>query len=190
MRPDTAKKRLEALGTLSRQGKRINGLYRLMETPELWRPAIAKVHANAGATTNGVDRVTMDGFAMERVAKIIALLKAHRDRVKPVRRAYLPKANGTSRPLGVPSGDDTLVQEMVRALLERIYEPVFSDASQGFRPQRSCHTALRHRQRTWSEVEHLHLHTADEKSGIYHAAAGMRFLGYDVRTTLAIECAR
>jgi group II intron reverse transcriptase/maturase len=52
----------------------------------------------------------------------------------------------------VPSGDDKLVQEVVRTLLERIYEPVFSDASHGFRPQRSCHTALRHMQRTWSGV--------------------------------------
>ena len=152
MLPDTVKKRLEALGDLSRQGKRINGLYRLMESPELWLQAYAKVHANAGATTKGVDQVTMDGFAMERVSKIIALLKEHRYRFKPVRRAYIPKANGKSRPLGVPSGDDKLVQEVVRALLERIYEPVFSDASHGFRPQRSCHTALRHMQRTWSGV--------------------------------------
>jgi group II intron reverse transcriptase/maturase len=152
MLPETAKKRLEALGNLSRQGKRINGLYRLMESPELWLQAYAKVHANAGATTTGVDRVTMDGFSRERVANIIALLKENRYRFKPVRRAYIPKANGTSRPLGVPSGDDKLVQEVVRALLERIYEPVFSDSAQGFRPQRSCHTALRHMQRTWSGV--------------------------------------
>jgi group II intron reverse transcriptase/maturase len=152
MLPDTVKKRLEALGDLSRQGKRMNGLYRLMESPELWLQAYAKVHANAGATTKGVDQVTMDGFSMERVAKIIALLKENRYRFKPVRRAYIPKANGKSRPLGVPSGDDKLVQEVVRALLERIYEPVFSDYAHGFRPQRSCHTALRHMQRTWSGV--------------------------------------
>ena len=152
MLPDTVKKRLEALGDLSRQGKRINGLYRLMESPELWLQAYAKVHANAGATTKGVDPVTMEGFAMERVEKIITLLKEHRYRFKPVRRVYIPKANGTSRPLGVPAGDDKLVREVVRALLERIYEPVFSDASHGFRPQRSCHTARRHMRRTWSGV--------------------------------------
>ncbi|MDQ3830929.1 MAG: hypothetical protein M3361_16830, partial [Candidatus Tectomicrobia bacterium] len=71
MLPDTVKKRLEALGDLSRQGKRINGLYRLLESPALWLQAYAKVHANVGATTKGVDPVTMDGFAMERVEKII-----------------------------------------------------------------------------------------------------------------------
>jgi retron-type reverse transcriptase len=94
----------------------------------------------------------MDGFSMERVEKIITLLKENRYGFKPVWRAYIPKANGNSRPLGVPSGDDKLVQEVVRALLERIYEPVFSDSSQGFLPQRSCHTALRQMQRTWSRV--------------------------------------
>jgi group II intron reverse transcriptase/maturase len=152
MLPETVNKRLEALGTLSRQGKRINGLYRLMESPEWWLRAYAKVYANAGATTPGVDPVTMDGFAMERIEKIITLLKEHRYSFTPVRRVYIPKSNGKSRPLGVPSGDDKLVQEVVRALLERIYEPVFSDCSHGFRPQRSCHTALRQMQRTWSGV--------------------------------------
>lgn len=150
MLPNTVQKRLEALGNLSKQGKRINGLFRLMESPDLWLQAYAKIYANAGATTKGVDSVTMDGFSMERVANMITLLKENRYHFKPVRRTYIPKANGKQRPLGMPSGDDKLVQEMVRALLEAIYEPVFSDASHGFRPQRSCHTALRQIQRTWA----------------------------------------
>jgi retron-type reverse transcriptase len=119
MLPETVQKRVEALGTLSRQGTRMNGLYRLMESPALWLRASAKVHANAGATTRGVDPVTMDGFAMERVENSITLLKEHRYCFRPVRRVSIPKSNGTSRPLGVPSGDDKLVQEVVRALLER-----------------------------------------------------------------------
>jgi retron-type reverse transcriptase len=86
MLPETVNKRLEACGTLSRQGKRINGLYRLMESPEWWLRAYAKVYANAGATTPGVDPVTRDGFAMERIGKIITLLKEHRYSFTPVRR--------------------------------------------------------------------------------------------------------
>jgi group II intron reverse transcriptase/maturase len=155
MLPDTVKKRLEALGNLSRQGKRINGLYRLMESPALWLRAYAKISANGGATTKGVDRSTMEGFSLERAANIIALLKENRYWFKPVRRTYIPKANGKSRPLGVPSGDDKLVQEVVRVLLEHIYEPIFSDNSHGFRPKRSCHTALAQIQRTWAGVTWL-----------------------------------
>ena len=52
------------------------------------------------------------------------------------------KKNGKLRPLGIPSFDDKLVQEIVRMLLEAIYEPTFSNYSHGFRPNRSCHTAL------------------------------------------------
>lgn len=50
----------------------------------------------------------------------------------------------------MPSGDNTLVQEVVRVLLEGIYEPIFADQSHGCRPQRSCHTALSHIQHSWS----------------------------------------
>jgi group II intron reverse transcriptase/maturase len=147
MLPDRATKRLLALPDISKEGKRINGLFRLMEVPELWLQAYANINANKGAMTPGVGPVTMDGFSPERAANLIELLKDGRYRPKPVRRTYVPKPNGKKRPLGMPSGDDKLVQETVRMLLEPVYEPVFSNWSHGFRPNRSCHTALK-------QVEH------------------------------------
>ncbi len=155
MLTETARRRLAALGDLSRQGKRVNGLFRLMESRLLWYAAYARIYANRGATTPGVDGTTMDGFSEQRVDAIIERLKSGTYRFQPTRRVYIPKANGKQRPLGIPSGDDKLVQEVVRSLLERIYEPVFYDSSHGFRPGRSCHTALERIGSQWTAVKWL-----------------------------------
>jgi retron-type reverse transcriptase len=144
MLPATVIRRLEALTTISKQEKRLNGLFRLMESPILWHEAYAKIYANEGAITKGIDEVTLDGFSEERVVAIITRLKNGTYRFKPTRRTYIPKKNGKKRPLGISSGDDKLVQEVVRIILERIYEPIFEESSQGFRPERSPHTALQY----------------------------------------------
>ena len=68
----TVIRRLEALETISKQGKPINGVFRLLEDPILWHEA----YANKGATTPGVDEVTLDGFSEERVTSIITRLKS------------------------------------------------------------------------------------------------------------------
>ena len=149
----TVIRRLEALETISKQGKRINGVFRLLEDPILWHEAYANIYANKGATTPGVDEVTLDGFSEERVTSIITRLKSGTYRFQPVRRTYVPKKNGKKRPLGISSGDDKLVQEVVRIILERIYEPIFDDHSHGFRSGRSPHTALEQIDRQWTAVK-------------------------------------
>ena len=149
----TVMRRLEALEIISKQGKPINGLFRLLENPILWHEAYANIYANKGAMTPGVDEVTLDGFSEERVASIIARLKSGTYHFHPVRRTYVPKKNGKKRPLGISSGDDKLVQEVVRIILERIYEPIFDDHSHGFRAGRSPHTALEQIARQWTAVK-------------------------------------
>src|SRR2546421_10298545 len=113
----TVIRRLEALSEISKQEKRINGLFRLLENPILWHEAYANIYANKGAITPGVDDVTLDGFSDERVASIIKRLKDATYHFQPVRRVLIPKKNGKKRPLGISSGDDKLVQEVVRIIL-------------------------------------------------------------------------
>jgi RNA-directed DNA polymerase len=126
-----------------------------MEHPLLWYEAYAHISANDGAVTKGVDEVTLDGFSKPRVASIVARLQAGTYRFKPVRRTDILKANGKKRPLGISSGDDKLVQEVVRLILERIYEPIFAESSHGFRPGRSPHSALEQMKHEWTAVKWL-----------------------------------
>lgn len=146
---------MRSLPDLSRRGKRIDGLFRLMKDPLLWEQAYLRIAPNKGALTPGVDGNTLDGFSPRKVRSIIDRLADGTYRPQPVRRVYIPKTNGRKRPLGIPATEDRLVQEVVRNILEQIYEPVFSEHSHGFRPERSCHTALEHIQNGWTGVKWL-----------------------------------
>lgn len=97
------------------------------------------------------DGTTIDGMGNERIERIILSLKDRSYQPKPARREYIAKKNSSKkRPLGIQSGDDKLVQEVVKMILESIYEPVFSNKSHGFRPNRSCQTALKQIQNTFT----------------------------------------
>jgi group II intron reverse transcriptase/maturase len=126
-----------------KQGKRLNNVYRQLYQRELYEQAYAKIYANLGATTRGTGEETLDGMSTDRMDNIIEALKVEQYRWKPVRRTYIPRNNGKSRPLGLPSGDDKLLQSAMRLLLEAYYEPTFSDRSHGFRPGRGCLSALK-----------------------------------------------
>lgn len=153
MRAEAVERRLNSLPDLSRQGKRINGLHRLLACPRLWELAYETIAPNKGALTPGVDPDnTLDGFSLERMEGIIAKVTGGTYRFAPVRRRYIPKPNGKKRPLGIPNADDKLVQAAVKLVLEQIYEPIFSDTSHGFRAGRSCHTALEKIKRVWNGV--------------------------------------
>lgn len=103
--------------------------------------------------TAGIDGKTIDAMSVERINKIILSLKDESYQPKPARRKYIPKKNGKLRPLGIPSIDDKLVQEVVRMLLEAIYEGSFENTSHGFRPNKSCHTALLQVQQRFSRCK-------------------------------------
>jgi len=118
-------------------------LYRNLYNPEFYWLAHKNIYANEGSMTAGVDGTTMDNMSEKRVGKIIASLQDRSYQPQPARREYIAKKNSNKkRPLGIPGGNDKLVQEVVRMILESIFEPNFSKNSHGFRPERSCHTAL------------------------------------------------
>ncbi|QUM74709.1 reverse transcriptase/maturase family protein [Sphingopyxis granuli] len=155
MQTATILRRIEKLPALSRAGKRINGLNRLMRSRCLYERAYDRVSRNRGAMTPGVDGQTFDGMTLARLDRLVQCVAEGRYRPRPVRRVYIPKGNGKMRPLGIPTADDRIVQEAARMILAAIYEPVFSEHSHGFRAGRSCHTALEEIRKTWTGVKWL-----------------------------------
>lgn len=128
-------------------------LYRLLYNEELYLTAYQNIYSNDGSMTKGTDNQTVDGMSIERIRKIIVSLKDESYQPKPARRTYIPKKNGKMRPLGIPSFEDKLLQEVIRMILEAIYEGHFENTSHGFRPNRSCHTALNEIQKTFTGVK-------------------------------------
>lgn len=93
----------------------------------------------------GVDGVTKENYEQnlnENLDDLLRKMKQFSYKPYPVRRAYIPKANGKMRGLGIPSFEDKVVQGVFKEILEGIYEPKFKDLSFGFRPGRSCHDAV------------------------------------------------
>jgi group II intron reverse transcriptase/maturase len=156
MLSDELIKRLEGIEDASKKGYPIRNLYRLMCEPRMWLQAYSNIRANNGAITPGVSgEDTIDGFSLEKAEKLAQLMRDRHYVARPVRRVEIPKKDGRTRPLGIPGGTDKLAQEVARMILERVYEPVFSDGSHGFRPGRSCHTALSDIRPKWSGVKWL-----------------------------------
>lgn len=124
------------------------GLYRLLSNPTLHIMAYERLKSKPGNMTPGTKGETLDGYSFEDIEKNIHLLRQEKYQPRPVRRTYIPKEKG-NRPLGMPSPRDKIIQECIRFILEAIYEPRFHNNSHGFRPGRSCHTALESMRRNW-----------------------------------------
>ncbi|GEN82338.1 maturase [Sporosarcina luteola] len=125
-------------------------LYRNLYNKEFYFEAYAKLYKNKGSNTKGINDDTIDGMSVKRIEKLIEKLKNQTYQPNPARRTYIPKKDGKTRPLGIPTFEDKLIQEVVRRMLESIYEPQFSIHSHGFRPNLSCHTALKEIRNTFT----------------------------------------
>ncbi len=144
---------------------RFSNLYDLLTWPPLLVWAFDTLMTNSGARTAGIDGLDKRTAIKHRdtiLADLRTALKQGTYRHQPVRRVYIPKANGKRRPLGIPTLVDRLVQLMVKAILEPIFESDFFPESHGFRPRRSCHTAL----------AHLHLQTGQTQKKLFWTIEG------------------
>ena len=121
-------------------------LYDKVCREDVLRAAYAQVKANKGAP--GIDQQSFEMIEKEVglgtfLNELRAKLVAKRYKPLPVRRVYIPKADGTQRPLGIPIIADRVVQAAVKIAIEPLFEAVFKDFSYGFRPRKSAHQALR-----------------------------------------------
>lgn len=138
----TAKTVLEVIHRRGIEGKTLERLYRQLFNEEIYLKAYAEIYSNKGGLTRGISKETIDAMSVKRIHSIIKRLRTETYRWKPTRREYIPKKDGKKRPLGILSGDDKILQAVLKTLLEAYYEPQFSDRSHGYRPNRGCHTAL------------------------------------------------
>lgn len=118
-------------------------VYKFLLDPRMFEIAYAKLRSKPGNLTPGINPTTLDGISAEWVQETIASLKDESFQFTPGRRIYIAKPQGGSRPLTITPPRDKIVMEVMRMILEAIYEPTFSPCSHGFRAAHSCHTALR-----------------------------------------------
>ncbi|WP_034671746.1 reverse transcriptase/maturase family protein, partial [Ectobacillus panaciterrae] len=149
---------LQRLGVLQRlNGKSKNWvnqeIYRLLYKEDLYVIAYERIKSKPGNMTPGTDNNTIDGFSKEWIHSIIQDLRTEKFQFKPVRRTEIPKANGGKRKLGIPTIRDKMVQEVMRIILEAIYDSpegsCFHESSHGFRPNKGTHTALKEYRQKW-----------------------------------------
>ncbi len=143
---DAARKLQRALYRAAKASgtRRFHALYDKVYREDILERAWREVKANAGAA--GIDGATIQTIEQEGVegflAKLAEELQEGRYRPQPVRRVYIPKADGRQRPLGIPTVRDRVVQAAAKVVLEPIFEADFRNSSYGFRPKRSAHQAM------------------------------------------------
>lgn len=119
-------------------------LIEVITTKENLNRAYKKVVENKGAS--GIDGVTVEelgDYIKSNKDEIVNSIRNKTYLPKPVRRVYIPKSNGKMRPLGIPTALDRTIQQAIAQPISDIYEEIFSEYSYGFRPNRSCHDAIK-----------------------------------------------
>jgi len=147
--------RLSAIRNLSTKDSQWihRDVFRLLKHDDIWIAAYENLKGNKGALTPGVTSDTMDGMSLDRLQSLKEAVIKETYIFIPVKRTQIPRPDGRLRPLGLPSANDKIVQEVLRMVLEAIYEPSFSNLSFGFRQGLGCHDALEHVEKTFRWVD-------------------------------------
>lgn len=138
------KQNLDFIYQKSKEGNVFHGLLEVAFNEVTIVTSIHNVKANKGAATAGLDKKNIDYYLQMPKPKLIALIQSSITdyKPKPVKRVYIPKANGKTRPLGIPTLLDRIIQECLRIVLDPIVEAKFYHHSYGFRPARACKHAV------------------------------------------------
>ncbi len=128
----------------SKQGDVFTNLVEIISSEENIRLAYRNIKRNSGSHTSGVDKLSIKDIERLSTEKLVEIIqrKFKFYKPKPVRRVEIPKPNGKTRPLGIPTIVDRLVQQCILQVLEPICEAKFHERSNGFRPNRSAEHAL------------------------------------------------
>ena len=149
-------KKLLAINKLSKKDPQWihKDIFRILRNDDIWITAYQNVKSNKGALTPGTTPETMDGMSMERLSRLKDSVCIEKYKFKPVKLTYIPAKN-KRRPLGLPTANDKIVQEVMRMILEAIYEPIFLETSFGFRSGLGCHDALKHVENKFRWIDYV-----------------------------------
>jgi group II intron reverse transcriptase/maturase len=136
---------LYRLTELARNYDHRAGAIKLPLYQNLCDPCILLIAYSAlkGKKAGGVDDIPVENVTLSAILSLSVELRSNKYSPSPTKRIFIPKANGKMRPLGIPSSKDKILQKSLLIFLEPLFENVFLDSSHGFRPRRSCHTALK-----------------------------------------------
>jgi len=145
--------RLVAISKLSQKDRKWihKDIFRILYKEEIWIAAYENLKGNKGASEPG----TLDGMSLVKLRNLKEQVCSEQYTFKTVKLTYIPRPDGRKRPLGLPTANDKIVQEVIRLILEAIYEPVFSELSFGFRTGRGCHDALDHVENRFRWVDNV-----------------------------------